>query len=129
MSDTPRIYPPLHRIYHHSSIYMRPAKDIPLPPKIYPRFHAKLSCMRDSRNLPLPHIISLLDTSICDPPRIYFSQNISPFQASISDPPKIYPSLPEYTPSLLDVKPSQKLPLPPKVYHLFPCTTMCDTPR
>ena len=46
-------------------------------------------------------------------------------------PPRIYPSLPEYT-SLsanLYVRPSQNLPLPPRIYPPFQQIYMCDPPR
>ena len=91
-------------------------------------------------------------TITCDPPKIHCSfQNIPPsqqlyatlpestppsqniilFLTTVCDPPRIYPSLPEYTTFsttiYIYVRPSQNLPLPPRIYPLL--LTIGDTPR
>ena len=79
------------------------------------------------------------------------SQNLPPFSTTICDPPITHPSLPEYTPLFNNyniLRPSQNLPLPPKIYPHFQqlyanlpestppsqnipplSTTICDPPR
>ena len=50
----------------------------------------------------------------------------------MSSDPSIYPSLPEYTPysTNLYVRPSQNLPLPPRIYSPLKTTRiLCDAPR
>ena len=49
------------------------------------------------------------------------SQNIPPFSTTVCDASRIYPSLPEYTPFSKNVyvRPSQKLPLPTRIYPPF----------
>ena len=72
----------------------------------------------------LPEYTSLFSPTICDPLRIYPSFTEStppPFQQLYCDSPRIYPSLSEYTPFSIKlyVRPTQNLPLPPRIYHLF----------
>ena len=61
---------------------------------------------------------------MCDPPRIYPSlqeYTPPPFSTAICDPPRIYPSFSEYIPFSTNVyvRPSQNLPLPPRIYPNF----------
>ena len=78
---------------------MRPSQNPPLPPRIYPHFQQIYATLPEST-----------------PP----SQNIPPpFLVTIFDYHRIYPSLPEYTPLFYTyVRPSQNLPLPPRIYPL-----------
>ena len=122
----PRIYPSLSEytppLFNNYNI-MRPSQNLPLPPKISPRFQQLLSdppriypslpdytllfynYMRPSKNLPLPpkiyppyqQLLYFATLPESTPP----SQNLPPFSTTIilCDPPIIYPgSLPEYTP-------------------------------
>ena len=80
---------------------MRPSKNPPPPPGIYPPFKQLFVTLPEST-----------------PPSQ--SQNILPFLTTICDPLRIYPSLPEYTPIFNNyMRPSQNLPLRPKIYPLF----------
>ena len=104
----PRI-PPLS-----TNLYVRPSQNLPFPLRIYPPLN---NCMRPSQNLPLPpRIYPLLHKFICAtlPESTPPSHNKPP----LSTTSRIYPSLPEYTPfsTNLYVRPSQNLPLPPKIY-------------
>ena len=82
--------------------------------------------MRPSKNLPLPHRIYPLPfsttTILCDPPKIY------PFLPEYTSlfTKFMRVTLPEYTPSLRIyppfnnfMRPSQDLPLPPRIYPHF----------
>ena len=66
---------------------------------------------------------------MCDPPRIYHSQNTpSPLYTSIYGSPRIRPSFPEYNP-LLNI---YVQPVPPRIYPPPPppvSITICDLPR
>ena len=93
----------------------------------------------------LPEYTPFQQLILCDPPRIYPSlpEYTSPLSTTTCDPPRTYYSLPEYIPffnkficgTLLEstppsqnislfstnlyVRPSQNLPLSPKIYPLF----------
>ena len=58
---------------------------------------------------------------MCDPPRIYPSQNILPFSPPFSQ------NIPPFSTNLY-VRPSQNLPLPPRIYSPFQPIYMCDPP-
>ena len=77
------------------------------------------------------NILPNFSTTICDPLRIYPtlsestppSQNIPLFSITICDPPRIYSSLRDYTPFFNNyniMRPSENLPLPPRIYPLPP---------
>ena len=65
----------------------------------------------------------LFSTTICSPPRIYPSlPEYTPLSTTICERPRIYPFLPEYTPLFNNyniMRPSQNLPLPPRIYPPF----------
>ena len=104
MCDPPRIYPSLPEYIPllNKYIIMRRSHNLPRPPKIYPPFQQLCATLPEST-----------------PP----SQNIPPFSTNIllCDAPKIYPPSQNIPPFLthLYVRPSQNLPLPPKIYPLF----------
>ena len=114
MSSNPRIYPSLPEYTPFSTnVYVRPSQNLPLPPRIYPPFQQLYATLPE-----------------CTPP----SQNIPPFSTTIilCDPPRIYPSLPEYTPLCNNyniMRPSQNIPLLPRISPLFQQIYMCDPPR
>ena len=90
-----------------TNLYVRPTQNLPLSPRMYPPFQ---------------------QIYMSDPFRIY-----PPFQQIYTcDPSRIYSSLPEYSLHLFStnllVRPSQNLPLPPRIYSPF-STTVCDPPR
>ena len=127
----PESTPPSQNIPLSTNVYyVRPSKNIPLPPWIYP---------------PPP-----FSTTICDPPRIYPSllEYTPPFQQMyMCDPPKIYSSLPprihppfqqlnatfpESHPTFNNyniMRCSQNLPLPHRIYPPPFSTTIYDPPR
>ena len=89
-----------------------------------------------SQNLPLtPRIYPLFNKCICAtlPESTSPSQNIPPFSTTICDPPRMYPSLPKYTPLFNNyniMRPSQNIPLLPRIYPPFATTIiLCDPPR
>ena len=170
MCDPPRIYPSLSEYTPLFNNYVRPSQNLPLPP------FNNYNIMRSYQDLPLPLRITLLfnqfmcailpgSTSpsqnihpfskfICAtlPESTPPSHNIPPFQKMyMCDPLRIYPSLPEYN-SIFNnyMRPSQNLPLPPRIYHPLSTnvyvrdppriysslpeytsfsTTICDPPR
>ena len=146
---------------------MQRSQNLPLSPRIYPSFNI---FMRLSKNLPLPEYTPFFTTTcICDIPLIYLSLPECThllYKVTLrlpeSTPPsknmplfrhilRIYlPSLSEHIPPLyIYFRPSQNLPLPPRIYPLFKhqyttlqestptthnippplfLTTLCDTP-
>ena len=123
----------------------------PSLPEYTPLFN-KFICAT-SHNLPLPPRIYPPLFNVYDPPRIYPSRQeytllfnkficailpesnplpeYTPFSATICDPPRINPSLSEYMYIPLFnnyVRPSQNLPLPPRIIPTF-STTVWNPPR
>ena len=133
MSSSPRIYPPSQNIPPFSTdLYVRPSQNLPSAPSqnILP-FSTNLY-VRLSQNLPLPPRIypPFKKMYICDLPRIYLSvpeHTPHPFSPTICDPLRIYPSqnIPPFSTNVY-VRPSQNLP-PLRIYPFS--TTMCDPPR
>ena len=103
-----------------TNLYVRLSQNLPLPSRIYPPFKKMYIC-DPPQNLPLhprTYPPPPFSPTICDPLRIYPSQNIPPFSTNVyvrpsqnlpplriypfsttmCDPPRIYPSLLEYTP-------------------------------
>ena len=135
MSSNPRIYPPSQNIPPFSTnLYVRPSQNLPSAPSqnILP-FSTNLY-VRLSQNLPLPPRIypPFKKMYICDPPRIYlsvpehtphpFSQNLPLPEYTTLFNKCICATLSESPPSqnipLFNnyVRPSENLPLPPRIY-------------
>ena len=130
--DPPRIYPSLNTPRFSTTICDPPIIH-PYLPEYTPLFN-NYNIMRPSHNPPLPPRIYLpfQPIYVCDPPRIYPSQNTPRFSTTICDPPIIHPYLPEYTPLFNNyniMRPSQNLPLPPRIYLPFQPIYVCDPPR
>ena len=94
--------------------YMRPAKNLPLPPKIYPSFQQLYATLPEStppsQNPPPP-----LSTNKCDPPESTpLSQTKPSFSTTICDPPRIYPPFQQLYTTL-----PESTPPPPRIYPLF----------
>ena len=130
MCDPPRIYPSLSDYTLFFNNYMRPSLPEAIPPtRIYPPlFFNNYDIMRPSQNLPLlPRIYPLFNKCTCAtlPESTPPSQTIPCFLTTICDPPSQKLSLPpEYTPPLFfnnyDImRPSQNLPLSPRIYPSF----------
>ena len=144
---TPRIYPPFQQLYATLPESTSPSQNIPL--------FSTIICDHPRIYLSLPEYTPF-STTICDRPRIYPSlpeSTPSPFSTTISDLPRIYSSLSEYTPILQlfatlpestplsrnippffnnynIMRPSQNLPLPPRIYPPFSTTIrLCDPLR
>ena len=103
IGDPPRIYPS-QNIPPFQQMYVRPYS-----PRIYPP--------PPSENIPFSTTIIL-----CDPPRIYPLPESTPFSTNLCVRQQLYATLPEYTPSpriypLFNncMRPSQNLPLPPRI--------------
>ena len=114
---------------------MRPSQNLVLPPRILPSFSPTkfdppttiilYDAVRHSQNLfpSIPKYTPFFNNYIyatipeATPP----SQNIPPLSPIISEPPRIYPSFLNYTTfsTNLYVRPSQNLPLPPRIYPAF----------
>ena len=125
---------------------MRPSQNLPLPPKIYPFLN---TYVRPSQNLPPPsqNIAPFQYLYATLPESTSPSQNIPPFQQIyMCDSPRIlspplpeYRSIPllnkftflsEYTPLFNNyMRPSQNLPLPPRIYPLFNKFTCATLPE
>ena len=98
---------------------MRPSRNLPLPPRIYPPFQQLYATLPESTppSQNITHFQCQLYATLpqSTPP----SQNIPPFSTTTCDPPGIYSFLPEYTPIFNNYKimrPSQNLPLPPRIF-------------
>ena len=104
----PRISPPPPRTYLLFNNYniMRPSQNLPLPPRIYPPFQSIYVCdnnyMRPSH--PSPQNIPV------------FQQLYATFPEST--PPSQNIGLPPFSTNVY-VRPSQNLPLPPRIYPPF----------
>ena len=130
LCDLPRIYSSLPEYTSFSTnLYVQPSQNLPLPPRILP-----------------------FSTTVCDPPRIYPSlPEYNPFQQLYATFPEPTPpsqditllnnsnfaTLPESTPPSQNIsplfnnciRPSQNLPLPPRIYPPFKELLLCDPPR
>ena len=86
------------------------SQNLPLPPRIYPPFQDK--CLRFPESTLLPEHTPLYNQFICAtlPESTPPSQNILPFSTN------------------LYVRPSQNLPLPPRIYPPFQQMYICDPP-
>ena len=155
--DPLRIYPFFPEYSPLFNNYLWYSQKRPLPPRIYPIFQQLYATLPESTptsqnkppNRPPPHFQQLYATL---PESTPTSQNAPPppFNNYICDPPRIYPYLPEYTPlpstTICDpprsypyllitpflttiMRPSQKLPLPPRIYPTFSNIILCDAPR
>ena len=106
--------------FQHFNI-MQPSQHLYLPPRIYPAFQQFYATLPESTPPPqnIPPFQQLYATL---PESTHPSQNIPPFSTTtiVCDPPRIYPSLPEYTPLFNNyMRPSQNLPLSPRIYFPF----------
>ena len=122
--SAPRIYPSLPESTPIFNNYMRPSRNFPLTPRIYPHFknhnYATLpESTPSSQNILRP----FQPIYMCDPPRIYpsFPEYTHLFNKCIcATLPESNPTLPQYTPLFnYCVPPSQNSPLPPRIYPLF----------
>ena len=105
MCDPPRIYPSLPESTPLSTnVYVRPSQNLPLPSRIYPPFQ--------QLNATLPE-----STLRLSPPRIYPPPF---FSTTMCDSQNLYPSSPENNHLFNNcMRPSQNLPLPPRIYPFF----------
>ena len=129
MCDPPEIYPSLSEYtpLFNKCICATLPESTPLSQNIRP-FSTNVY-VRPSQNLPLSLRIyaPFQQMYMCDTPKIYLSLLIyAPLFNKC-----ICATLPESTPSLFTnyMRPSQNLPLPPRIYPPFQQMYMCDPPR